>query len=277
MGEFRKYRPYYALNALRFNGRPLGANTNTSSYAFYEGKTRVPNFKDISGVEYGWLKNHNSYSSRNSGTRTITVSGIASVSVDQRAWHGHMLYPFTVLTPFATTDKLSAYSVDDYDYQSTMVGQTYFQRSHYVAKDVNKILYSMSIFNDNVDSYVVNADPSFALNTFYELVDGSYILLESEPSNWVTNYMDYYKIDPAEDIKVSCIKFRNEMLADPSTDRSYGQAYSAETAYASLDYSNYTGIVPIYALLCAYFLDEEVTIHPGDSYLLSLSFESSQF
>lgn len=279
MGEFRKYRPYYALNALRFNGGAFNNNSYSSYYYAYDNsKTRVPNFKDIAGIEYGWLKNLASYVMYSvSSNRTITVSGIENTYVRHGEWLGYQYQPFIYLTPFATSDKLSNYSVDDYEYATNLVGITYFQRSHYVAKDVNKILYSMSIFNNNVDSYASNDDPTFVANTFYSLVDENYILLTECPSDWITNYTEYYKLVPAKDINVSCIKFRAPMLADSSTDRTYVNARATESAYSSLGNSNYNGIVPIFALLCAYFLDEEVTIHPGDSYLLSLSFESSQF
>ena len=279
MGEFRKYRPYYALNALRFNGGIYNSNYNSGYYNAYDNsKTRVPNFKDIAGIEYGWLKNLASYVMYSPGnSKTITVSGIENVYVRHGEWLGYQYQPFINLRPFATSDKLSNYSVDDYEYATNLVGVTYYQIAHYVAKDVNKILYSMSIFNDNVDSYAANDDPTFVTDTFYSLVDENYILLSTVPSDWNTNYMNYYKLVPAEDIKVSCIKFRAPMLADSSTDRTYASARTTETQYSSISYSNYSGIVPIFALLCAYFLDEEVTIHPGDSYLLSLSFESSQF
>ena len=210
-------------------------------------------------------------------SKTLTVSGIPSIYVRHGEWMAYQYQPFTVLDAFATSDKLSDYSIDDYDYRPNMVGVTYFQRSMYVAQDVNKILYSMSIFNDNVDSYVANDDTTFAPDTFYALIDGNYILLTEEPLDWATNYTDYYKILPAEDIKVSCIKFRNRMLADSSNDRSYSAAVNRESQYSSISGSNYSGIKPLFCLLCAYFLDEEITIHPGDSYLLSLSFESSQF
>ena len=67
------------------------------------------------------------------------------------------------------------------------------------------------------------------------------------------------------------------MLADPESSRSYDAAQNRESTYSDISQSNRSGIVPVYGLFCSYFLDEPVTIHPGDSYLLSLSFESSQF
>lgn len=266
MGEFRKYRPYYACNALRFNGYPYYDESNNSRN---NARTRVPNFKDIAGVEYGWLKNFNSsrvnYSNITS-TQT-TISGISGQSITMCRAISNNYQSFIDLTPFATTDKLADYDIDDYDYRPNMVGVTYFQTAKYVATDVNKILYSMSIFNDNVDSYAANDDPVFVDDTFYSLVDGNYILLTEIPSDWSTNYTGYYKLVPAEDIKVSCIKFRTYLATDSDAGRGYSAAVAREN----------NSLTQVFALLCAYFLDEEITIHPGDSYLLSLSFESSQF
>lgn len=215
MGEFRKYRPYYACNALRFNGYAWTNESGTKSNAI----TRVPNFKDIAGIEYGWLKNLNSSYTQSTVSQT-TISGMSGQSVAYARSISNNYQTFVDLTPFATTDKLNDYDIDDYDYRPTMVGVTYFQRAMYVAQDVNKILYSMSIFNDT-----------------------------------------------AEDIKVSCIKFRTCLGADSNSGRGYSAAAIKES----------TMVTGVYAILCAYFLDEEVTIHPGDSHLLSISFESSQF
>lgn len=270
MGEFRKYRPYYACNALRFNA----SETVWYSSGNKDGAmTRVPEFQDIGGTEYGWLLNLNSmnmtYHEGDNTTISYPAQGSYPAISDQVSWgtavaanYQHFVY----LTPFATTDKLADYDMDDYDYRSTKQGITYFQRMQFVASNVNKILYSMSIFNGNTDSYVVNDDTTFAPDTFYALIDGNYILLTEEPSNWSTNYTDYYKILHAEDIKISCIKFRKIMAASSNSSRSYANAIAGE--------NNQTAR---YVLYCAYFLDEEITIHPGDSYLLSLSFESSQF
>lgn len=264
MGEFRKYRPYYACNALRFSS--MGPLTYAGGNK-WGGIARVPNFKDISGTEYGWLTTLNTNRTYTNNDNNVTsASGIAIPSVKQFTFLAGNYEHFTYLTPFATTDKLANYDINDYDYRQNMVGQTYIQRAAFVAEDVNKILYSMSIFNDNADSYAANDDPAFVADTFYSLVDGNYILLSAEPADWGTNYTNYYKLVPAEDIKVSCIKFRNCMSACNIASRSYSSPYGTET--------NNTNIL---ALLCAYFLDEEITIHPGDSYLLSLSFESSQF
>lgn len=258
MGEFRKYRPYYACNALRFNA------CETQWYATgnrEQAMTRVPEFKSITGTEYGWLLNlFSQYASLNYSSNTTIAGTSYTWGTVIQANYQHFVY----LTPFATNDKLSDYSIDDYSI--TPIGVTHFQRAQYVAKDVNKILYSMSIFNDNVDSYAANDNPTFVADTFYSLVDGNYILLSTEPADWSTNYAGYYKLVPAEDIKVSCIKFRKLMAASSNTSRSYANARVTE--------SNQTGV---YALYVSYFLDEEVTIHPGESYLLSLSFESSQF
>lgn len=281
MGEFRKYRPYYALNALRFNGGTYNGSADTGSsgsYAYDNSKTRVPNFRDIAGIEYGWLKNMASYCVYGPGSnKTFAVSGIPSVYVRHGEWMSSQYQPFTSLDAFATSDKLADYSIDDYDYRQNMVGATYFQRSMYVAQDVNKILYSMSIFNNNQPTYELNDNPDWAPDTYYELVDTEYVLLDAIPADWNQNYTTYYIQVPAADIKVSCIKFRNRMLADPAADRSYSAAVNRESAHSSVSNNDYSGIKPVYCLFCSYFLDEEVTIHPGDSYLLSLSFESSQF
>lgn len=261
MGEFRKYRPYYSCNALRFNAYPNitynwdGNNGNSM--------TRVPEFKDITGTEYGWLLNLNSRYAGAQQSNRVTIHG----TTDTLQW-GQLIsnnfQHFVDLKPFATNDKLVDYDIEDYSINP--VGITYEQHVQYVARDVNKILYSMSIFNDNVDSYVANDITTFAPDTFYALIDGDYVLLTEEPSDWSTNYTDYYKILPAEDIKISCIKFRKPTAASSNTSRSYANATATE--------SNHIGL---YTLYCSYFLDEEITIHPGDSYLLSLSFESSQF
>ncbi|MBP5596278.1 MAG: hypothetical protein J6Y02_12905 [Pseudobutyrivibrio sp.] len=261
MGEFRKYRPYYACNALRFNS--YANMTYNSSGDNGSAMSRVPEFKDITGTEYGWLLNLNSKWATYSQSNNVTFHGSSNQMNRGRVISNNYQH-FVDLTPFATEDKLADYDIEDY--LINPVGVTYEQHVQYVARDVNKILYSMSIFNDNVDSYVANDDTTFALDTFYALIDGNYVLLTEEPSDWSINYTGYYKILPAEDIKVSCIKFRKPTAASSNTSRSYANSLATENNQVAL-----------YTLYCAYFLDEEVTIHPGDSYLLSLSFESSQF
>lgn len=267
MGEFRKYRPYYACNALRFNA---SETVWYDSYGKGDAMTRVPEFRDLAGIEYGWLLNLNSiFNTYNVGNNWMNSGGTYSgITIDKNYSRATVVagnyQHFVYLDPFATNDKLANYDINDYSI--TPVGITYSQRQQYVARDVNKILYAMSIFNDNADSYVANDDTTFAPNTFYALIDGNYVLLTEEPSNWSTNYTDYYKILPAEDIKVSCIKFRKVMAASSNASRSYAEAKTGENNQ-----------VPLFVLYVSYFLDEEITIHPGDSYLLSLSFESSQF
>ena len=278
MGEFRKYRPYYACNALRFNAREKlyydGYSNNKA-----DAMTRVPNFKDINGTEYGWLLNMNAHAYYgNNSTTTSSASGISIESITLGTVIAGNYEHFTYLTPYATSDKLVDYSIDDYDYRPNIAGVTYFQRAQYVAQDVNKILYSMSIFNDNVDVYNINDAPNTVIqvwsqDTFYEKVGDNYILTTSQPTDWNDNigdgkygYNQYYTLHEAEDIEVSCIKFRKVMAASSNTSRSYANATATE--------SNQVNILTIY---CSYFLDHPVTIHAGDSYLLSLSFESSQF
>ena len=275
MGEFRKYRPYYAINALRFTGASY--DNSSSNNTANNGKTRVPNFKDISGVEYGWLKNLAAYSIYNpNSSRTMTVSGIPSVYVRQGEWIGNQYQPFLSLNPFATNDQISQYSIDDYEINK--IGRVDFTRAYFVAEDVNKVLYSMSIFNDNQDEYILNDSLIWDdEKTYYSLIEGEYIPLSEQPIDWNETYNTYYILKLAEDITVSCIKFRIPMIADSDSSRAYNIVRARESANSNISSNNYSGIVPIFGLLCAYFLDEPVTIHPGDSHLLSLSFESSQF
>lgn len=269
MGTFKKYRPYYACNALRFNAR------EKLYYEYLNNKdnamTRVPNFQDVNGTEYGWLLNMNARSyNGNQSTTTSSASGISIESITLGTVIAGNYEHFVYLTPYATSDKLVDYSIDDYDYRQNMVGVTYFQRAQYVARDVNKILYSMSIFNDNADTYDQNQssfwDPTNNKYYSYDSTTQTYIHITEEPADWSTNYTDYYILNPAEDIEVSCIKFRKVMAASSNASRSYDNATATE--------SNQVNILTLY---CSYFLDQPVTIHPGDSYLLSLSFESSQF
>lgn len=261
MGEFRKYRPYYACNALRFNAYP----NITYNYDGNNGSamTRVPEFKDITGTEYGWLLNLNSRYAGARQSNTVTIHGTTDALQWGRLMSNNFQH-FVDLKPFATNDKLVDYDIEDY--LINPVGVTYEQHVQYVARDVNKILYSMSIFNDNQPTYEQNDDPDWFDDTYYELIDGNYVLLASQPADWVQNYSQYYIQVPAADIKVSCIKFRKPTAASSNSDRSYANAITTENSQVGL-----------YTLYCSYFLDEEVTIHPGDSYLLSLSFESSQF
>lgn len=263
MGEFRKYRPYYACNALRFSS--YGPGSYVGSGNKWGGITRVPNFKAVNGTEYGWLVNLNTrVDYLNNDNNVTTASGQTFNSIKQHTFLMGNYEHFTYLDPFATTDLLENYDINDY--QINPIGITYVTRARFVAQDVNKILYSMSIFNNNTDSYVANDDNTWAPDTFYALIDGNYVLLTEIPSDWNSNYTSYYKISPAEDITVTCIKFRKYMRASTYADR----------GYSSPD-ANEQGNTNILVLYCAYFLDEPVTIHPGDSYLLSLSFESSQF
>lgn len=261
MGEFRKYRPYYACNALRFNGNETVWYYSSSSSDRSNAMTRVPNFQDIYGTEYGWLLNMFSRWTNSQYSNNTTIDGTSyCCGTIMSSNYQHFVY----LTPFATADVLANYNVDDYEINS--IGTCHNIRAQFVAEDVNKILYSMSIMNDNTDTYEANTSITWASDTYYELVDESYVLVETMPEDWDTTYMNYYVLHEAEDITISCIKFRKIMGASSNSSRSYDSATLTE--------SNQVGV---YALYVAYFLDEAVTIQPGESYLLSLSFESSQF
>ena len=265
MGEFRKYRPYYACNALRFNAYPN--ITYNSSGENGSSMSRVPEFKDITGTEYGWLLNLNCQWASYGQSTNVTIHG-TSEQINRGRLVSNNYQHFVDLKPFATADLLVDYDIEDYSI--TPVGVTYEQHNQYVARDVNKILYSMSIFNDNVDTYDQNTsalwDPTNNEYYSYDSTTQTYTHITEEPLDWSTNYTNYYILHEAEDIIVSCIKFRKSMAASANTSRSY--ANSLATA---------TNQVGLYTLYCSYFLDQPVTIHPGDSYLLSLSFESSQF
>lgn len=215
MGEFRKFRSYYASNALRFNASYWYYSTSTNGpYAM----TRVPNFKDILGNEYYWLINFMSTDLRSSSTiSNISGTGDSETKGNCIAQNYQV---FSYLKPFATADLISNYSIDDYEI--VPIGTTHYTRAHFVAEDVNKVLYSMSIFNNT-----------------------------------------------EEDITVSCIKFRKLCYVSTSTSQSYSSAYTTESAQ--------TDRIGVYALFVAYYLDEPVTIAPGQSHLISLSFETSQF
>lgn len=267
MGTFKKYRPYYACNAVRFSS--YGPGSYASSVYKWGGITRVPNFKAVNGTEYGWLVNLNSRDDGlNSNTNVTTASGQTFDSVKQHTFLMGNYEHFTYLDPFATADVLSEYSIDDYEINP--IGVTYVTRARFVARDVNKILYSMSIFNNNVDTYDQNIstlwDPTNNEYYSYDSTTQTYTHITEEPADWSTNYTDYYILHEAEDITVTCIKFRNYMRASTYADR----------GYSSPD-ANEQGNTNVLALYCSYFLDQPVTIYPGDSYLLSLSFESSQF
>lgn len=273
MGTFVKYRPYYACNALRFNGTNYNSSESMGSYQYYRqnSATRVPNFKDISGTEYGWLLNLNSYSNyeqyNSNNNYTGTVSGIENQTINKRVALSNNYQIFKDLVPFATADLFSGYSINDYAINS--IGETYYTIANFVAEDTNKVLYSLSIFNNDVDAYIPNESNIWAENTYYEEIGSEYILLDSEPADWNENYANYYTFHSAQDLHVGCIKFRKLGMVESRADRSWTNA--------NVNEGTGNNQLPVYVLLCAYFLDQPVSIAPGDSYLLSLSFETSPF
>lgn len=266
MGEFKKFRSYYAANSMRLNGLPTWYSTYTTTVNIGQGATRVQNFKDLTGVEYGWLCNFNSakVNHYNIGHYWNGVYSGIPVSDWYMNWGVTQNYQtFSWLYPKATADLLEDYSVEDYEVNA--IGDTAFQRLHSAGHNTNRVIYPISVRNNNVDTYVLNDSIIWdETKEYYKFEEGAYVRLLEQPENWTEAYNTYYIFTLAQPITVSCIKFYKMFAVSNRTNMDYTNPIDTDL-----------NATPAFVLYIAYYLDEPITLQPNESFTKVLSFEST--
>lgn len=311
MGAFKKYKPYYACNALRFTADNHKItkvyDTGLVSKETRHPISRVPNFKDIFGNEYYWLYNMNTYYlwyyyiNMNTDSQlintiveypseeakvpteytNITDDDVLSSLVNPNNVQAIMdnYQTFINLVPIPTNDLLADYDIEDYS-RDNQVGKTLnFERSLSVSEGINSIKYQIIIINSEEETYVSNSDSEWKEDYFYEAVYSTdeeesryilyYELLTEKPAYWDTDYDHYFYKQEASNIEVSCIKFFTVLAASKYNSSSYSSPMAND--------NNADKLYGAICLLCAYFLDEPITLAPGEMASVDITFRSNDF
>lgn len=246
-GILKKHRASYAAEGVRLWYD--NANNRSARNATGVGRqgVRCPTIISIDGTEFHYIFGSRGYSGNYSGQADIA---------------GYNERSFTGLTAFATADLLQNWSIDDHEINQ--IGSTSQSQGCMFNDVVMQQVYTINIVNNSVDHYEQNTDPVFVPNKFYEKDGNNYILLTELPSgvDWSIDYANYYVLVEAADITVKCIRFQKNycLCSDNQWDSNTSSAQYIEKQ----------------CLAYSYYLDEPITISPGNTHTLTVKFSPTE-